>query len=299
MSDHAHLCGWIDYAPAREAIAATFPGRTLALAAPHLMVTASDRHDVFLYRAWKDVLGKYPDYVAQEIGDCTSFGCGHACDLTQCVEIVAGEAEEYHELCTEAIYGMGREIGNMLGRGDGCYGVAVAKAVCDLGVVPRDAVGPYSGQRAKEWGRTGVPAEMKQAAAAHKFGQSTLITTLEEADAAIDNGYVAAGGGMEAFAMTRDAAGICRKTWGSWAHEMITGAGRKRIGGAVYYLYCQSWGPNTPDGPTPDDMPDFSFWVHEDDHVRRLARGDTVAVSKFDGFPARNLPSHWTNRGWF
>jgi hypothetical protein len=41
----------------------------------------------------------------------------------------------------------------MLGGGDGCYGAALAKAVTEVGVVPREAVGAYSGERAKEWGR--------------------------------------------------------------------------------------------------------------------------------------------------
>src|SRR5438309_1479704 len=54
-----HRTGWIDD-PARHALARTF-APPLALAAPHLM--GADQ-DVLLYRAWKDVLGDYPRYVA-------------------------------------------------------------------------------------------------------------------------------------------------------------------------------------------------------------------------------------------
>jgi hypothetical protein len=79
---------------------------------------------------------------------------------------------------------------------------------------------------------------------------------------------------------------------------MACGWGRKTIDGAVHYLYHQSWGPNVPSGPTPDDMPNTCFWVHESWHAQRLARGDTVAIGNFKGFPGRSLPSAWANTGW-
>ena len=125
MSEFNALMGWVDH-PDRGIVAARHP--TLFAAAPYLQDT-DDGRDILLYRAWSEVIGKYPDYPAQQIGDCTSFGAGHALDLLQCVEIATGERdEEFKEICTEAIYGMGREIAGMLRSGDGCYGGAVAEA---------------------------------------------------------------------------------------------------------------------------------------------------------------------------
>jgi hypothetical protein len=212
-----HLMGWLD-APGRHAVAATL-GPPLARVAPHLM--GADQ-DVFLYRAWKDVLGSYPAYPAQQIGDCTSFGSGHATDLLQCVEIAIGhEPEAYKEVCTEAIYGMGREIAGMLGGGDGCFGAAVAKAVMK-GVAPREAVGPYSGRRAQEWGARGTPADVQAKAAEHPVKATAMVTTLDELDAALGNGYPVIVCSDQGFTMTRDADGLCQPR-GSWAHCVLPG----------------------------------------------------------------------------
>lgn len=284
-----HLTGWVDH-PGRHAVAATLPHPTLAQAAPELI--GADR-DVFLYKAWKDVLGKYPDYPAQQIGDCTSFGSGHALDLLQAVEIALGNQPiGYKETCTEAIYGLGREVAGMLGSGDGCYGVAVAKALTDFGAVPRESVGPYSGRRAKEWGARGVPPEVKRAAAAFRLGAATLVTTLDELDAALANLYPCAGGFAQGFTLHRDADGACRQS-GRWGHEQACAARRRRNGGRQYLL-LQSWGNDLPDGPTTDDQPPFSFWIDESAMASILAQRDFLVFSKFDGFEPRPIPPRWS-----
>lgn len=295
-----NLFGWLDMPREAAAVASTFPARTLSLANPRLFDEPSKRHDVFLFRAFMDVIGvNCPPYKAQTIGDCVSQGAARSGDLTQCLEIVLGDAESYHELSSEVVYGLAREEAGMLGSwGDGCFGTAAGKALAAGAAYPRDEIGPYDGARAREYGYRGVPREIKAAAREHPFSHSTLITTIAEQDAAADNGYVCLSGGMEAFSMTRDANGICARTWGSWAHLMACGWARRTINGAVYYLYHQSWGPNVPSGPTPDGIPNTCFWVHESDHARRLARGDTVAIGNFKGFPGRPLPSAWTNAGW-
>jgi hypothetical protein len=226
------------------------------------------------------------------VHNCTSFGSGHAVDLLQCVEITIGkEPIAFLETCTEAIYGMGREIGNMLGGGDGCYGVAVAKALTTMGAVPRKLVGDYSGQRAKQWGSRGVPAEIKTAAAAFKVGAAAMVTTLEELDAALANCYPAAGGFSQGFTMHRDSDGMCRQS-GRWGHEQCC-AGRRTKNGKPQYLLLQSWGPGIPDGPTTDDQPDFSFWIDAQAMASILSQNDFLAFSKFPGFDRRPIPAEF------
>lgn len=281
-----HLLGRVDD-PARHAMARTFPHETFASAAPQLMGADAD---VMLYKAYKEVLGDYPHYVAQQIGDCTSFGSGHAIDLLQCVEAFRlKQPIAYLETCTEAIYGMGREIANMLGGGDGCYGVAVAKALTDMGAVPRKLVGDYSGKRAKEWGARGVPAEIKTTAAQFKVGATTLVTTVDEMDAALANLYPCAGGFSQGFSMHRDQDGVCRQQ-GRWGHEECC-AGRRTRNGRRQYLLLQSWGDQAPDGPTTDDQPLFSFWIDESAMADILSQRDFLAFSKFPGFDHRPIPS--------
>jgi hypothetical protein len=287
-----HLCGWVDHFPARVGLAATFC-KPLAQTAPHLMAVAAE-DNVYLYKAWKDALGAYPNYVAQQIGDCTSFGSGHAIDLLQCVEIVLGhEATAWLEVCTEAIYGIGREIAGMLGGGDGCYGVAVAKALTDVGSTTRKAVGAYSGQRAKQWGgRGGVPQAVKETLSPFKVKSAALITTLDELDAALSNGYSSAGGFSQGFSMTRDSNGMCRQS-GRWGHEVMCAAKRVRDGRREYML-CQSWGRNVPSGPTPEDMPDFGFWISGESMADILGQRDWLTFGGAPDFEVRPLPSTWT-----
>ncbi|AGA28405.1 hypothetical protein [Singulisphaera acidiphila] len=281
--------GWVD-TPARHAVASTL-GPEFAIRARNLMGANADK-DLLLFKAWKDLLGSYPKYVAQKIGDCTSFASGHNVDLTQAIEIViGGENESYKETSTEALYGAGRELANMLGGGDGCYGSALAKAVTTVGVAPREAVGEYSGQRAKQWGHSGTPADIKKLMNEHKMGSAALVVSLDELDAALANGYPVTVCSNQGFTMSRDTDGFCSPQ-GSWAHAMLIAG--KRITGRKGYLICQSWGSNVPSGPLALDQPDFSFWVEPNVIARMLAVRDSFAFSKFAGYPGRPLPSHWT-----
>lgn len=282
-----HLCGWVDD-PRRYAVAKTF-APPLSQAAPWIMATPVE--NAMLYKAWKDTLGAYPSYVAQQIGDCTSFGSGHCNDLIQSVEMVLGTPWDWEETCTEAIYGMGREIGGMLGGGDGCTGTYVAKALVTMGAVPRAFVGEYSGQRASQWGSQGVPQNVKDEAAKHKLGNAALITTTAELRAALSNGYAAAGGFSQGFTMTRDANGVCYES-GSWGHEECIAGCRQRAGNWEYCM-LQSWGPNVPDGPCTDDQPDFSFWIVESAAASILSQEDFYTFSGAAGFKKRVIPDSW------
>jgi hypothetical protein len=288
------LCGWVDD-PARHAVAAAFP--TLAQAGPALY-GADAGGDVLLYKAWKDATGGYWPYVAQAIGDCVSHGHGHGYDLLQCVEYVLeggkpgaltrGETETD----TEFLYGVGREAAGMLGSwGDGCYGSAMVKAMTQAGVLPRSAVGPYDGQRAKRWGHDGAPPELKAQAARWKLGGAALVRTWDELVAALANGYPVTICTALGFTMRRDEDGFCRRQ-GRWGHCMLVCGVRQgaRPGACVF----QSWGPNVPGGPTALGQPDNSFWVGRADVEAVLGEGDSWALSKGPLFTPRPIPERWS-----
>lgn len=297
MSDLSHLGG---YTPNPLAIQSDWAriGPPLAQAAPSLFTGDNDK-DVFLYKAWKDVLGAYPSYDAQTIGDCTSQGGAHSVDLRACIEILLGEPEEFKPLSTECLYGAARRIANMLGNSDGCYGSAIARAVTEVGMVPREALedsysqgGRYSGKRAKEFGRTGMPSKYAEIAGRHKVGSAALVATLDELDAALANGYVSIICSNQGFSLQRDADGACRPQ-GSWAHCMLV-AGRRTRNGQVQYLICNSWGDQSPTGPISDDQPLFSFWCDARTTGRILGQRDSYALGLFSGFPRRDLPKGWS-----
>jgi hypothetical protein len=282
--DPRHLCGWADV-PERHVVAATL-GPAFAQAAPRCMAAAPDG-DVLLYKAWLEVLKGEPPYKAQVIGDCVSQGHGHGNDLVQCIEAVLdGSDLVYSETSTEFLYGAGREAGNMLGGGDGCYGSAMVKAMTTIGMLPRTvAGGEYSGQRAKQWGRTGPPKELEKAAAEFKLGGAAMVTTWDELRAAIGNGYPVTVCSDQGFTMTRDAEGICEAR-GTWPHCMcIVGI----IGDTA--VIAQSWGPDVPGGPRIMEMPSFCFRARKNVVARMLAGRDSFALSKSPAFVRRPLPA--------
>ena len=295
--DYEALGGWVHSPDEVAKHLATLAKPTFAEAAPHLSGAGTDK-TVLLYKAFKDVNGGYIPYAAQQIGDCVSFGFGHGVDLLECVQIAIGhKAEALEQTATEAVYGMARvDIGGgQLGRGDGAIGAWAAKAVSTIGTLSRDVVGPYSGQRAKQWGASGVPADIKAKAGDHKVKTATLVSTYEELEDALANGYPVPVCSNQGFTMTRDEQGFCRPR-GVWGHCMLIVGVRAddRPGACIF----QSWGPGTPSGPLALDQPSNSFWADRDVVARMLAMQDTWALSNFDGYPGQVLPAHWSYAGF-
>jgi hypothetical protein len=289
------LCGWLDI-PDRHRVAALFP--TLTQAAPSLMAMEPPTGDLLLYGAWKKALGSYVDYPAQQIGDCESFGHGHGNDLLECIETLLDDPTARLNLAdietdTEAAYAAGREAGNMLGGGDGCFGSAMVKGLMTIGLVPRKAVGPYSGQRAKQWGASGMPDEVRKIAAQFKLGAAALVRTWAELLAALASGYPVTVSSSQGFSLQRDADGFCRPQ-GRWDHCMlICGArqGDNKEGACIF----QSWGSNVPSGPLTLDQPPNSFWAPRATVESMLALGDSWSMAKTPYFVARPVPAKWTH----
>lgn len=294
----------LHYNDRRAELIASMP--KLRQAAPHLLERSpSDGKPILLYRAWTDLFKAYPPYPAQQIGDCVSFGHGHANDLLQCIEFCLANPgktprpADIQETDTEFIYGASREISGNLGPFDGSYGAAAAKAMTEWGMLSRRQLGSegsYSGQRAKLWGRRGVPDSLKAQAAKFKLGSVAQVSTWDELVAAIGGGHPVTICSDQGFTLQRDSQGFCRAR-GRWGHCMfIAGVRFDRPGACI----VQSWGPDTPSGPTDLDQPSFSFWADRDVIERILSQGDSWALSKSPSFGQgatakgkRRLPAHW------
>lgn len=184
---------------------------------------------VLLYEAEKKVAGRYLSHV-QTIGDCVSHGFGRGVDLLACVEIVAGEAEEWKgETATEILYAGSRvEIGGgRAGSDDGSFGGWMAKWLSLYGTILRGKYGnldltKYSGATARKLGspRAGVPDDLEPKAKEHPVRTCSLVTTYEDARDAIANGYPVAVCSNRGFNSTRDKQGFLRPS-GSWPHCML------------------------------------------------------------------------------
>ena len=294
MSDPTHplaVDGWLGADEIQRGFAALRPA--LAQAAPALVRDESDGAPILLYKAFRDVLGAYPDYPAQQIGDCVGVGHGHGLDMLQCVEIALGEPSEFRETSTEFIYATSREAAGILGRSDGSYGSAAVQAMISVGVVSREMLGPdggYNGARAKSWGHTGAPAELKAKAAATRLGTVARVTSWDELTAAMRNGYPVTICSNQGFTLRRDAQGFCAPR-GTWGHCMLIGGVRFDRPGACI---LQSWGPDQPEGPLALDQPSYSFWADRRVVEGILAQGDSWALAKAPEFAVRALPEHWS-----
>jgi hypothetical protein len=290
MGNHQHLCGWRGVDATQQHVARQFPA--LRQAARRLFAAPPPTSPILLYKAWEDVLGKYPAYPSQQIGDCVSFGHAHGNDLLQCIECRLGAPAEYRETDTEFIYGASREVAGILGTADGCYGSAAVKAMTTIGMLSREMLGSdgaYSGDRAKAWGQSGPPHDLEQKAAPYKLGSAALVTTWNDLVAAITNGYPVTICTSQGFTLARDPNGFCAAS-GTWGHCMLIAGVRFDIPGACI---VQSWGPDMPTGPTALDQPDFSFWAGQSVVEQILGEGDSWALSKTVAFVERDLPPAW------
>lgn len=286
---------------------------TIRDAGPELFekVPGTAPNGVFLYRPFKKWYWlKYGiEWIVgtQKIGDCVSWGWGHAVSFCQASNCELGLSSEFDMAATEAIYGGSRVeargspgdgLRDVGGWGDGSYGGAAAKAVHGKpGVLwrrkyPFADLTTYSGERAKQWGAYGCGGQNDNGKADKEAANFTvasvaLVRNFEEAAAAIKSGYPVPVCSGQGFSSRRDKDGFAAPS-GSWAHCMcfIGWRGGNRPG----LLCLNSWGPSWISGDKwPSDQPDGSFWV-DVSVVNSMLRGnDSFAVSGVRGFPFRDL----------
>ena len=161
-----------------------------------------------------------------------------------------------------------------------------------IGMVSREmlgADGTYSGDRAKEWGRTGPPHDLETKATPYKLGSAALVSTWDDLVAAISNGYPVTICTNQGFNLTRDSDGFCRRrapgatAWSSGGCASI----------AQGHAFSRAGDPISPSGPMVLDQPSFSFWAEQKVVESILGEGDCWALSKAPAFVQRDLPPAW------
>jgi hypothetical protein len=254
--------------------------------------------DVFLWQAVRRVNNRgppwYPNINQGSVGSCVGAGNKHGCDVVQATAILAGSRATWKPAAVEPIYAGSRvEVGGGRIRGDGSVGAWAAKWLSDRGgMVPMEKVGrydltSYSAERAREWGRSGVPDDLEPAAREHPVKGAALVRTWPDVLRAIQQGYPVVVCSDQGFTMARDAEGFARPS-GTWAHCMVFIGAR---GGSRPGAFClNSWGDKVHTGPVwPADAPVAGFWVDSSIVQRMVAQGDSFALSDVVGFPRRRL----------
>ncbi len=264
---------------------------------------------------YRPVIEVIPDWQrgSQAIGDCVSWGFELGCTALLAAQAATGEGEIIAEVATEAIYGGARVEGQGKDQdrgGDGTWGSAAAEWVKKYGVNLRidysERTGNsdhdltrYSGNRAQSWGRYGCGGKSDRGkldaiAREHPVRTVSLVTSFDQAAAAIANGYPVPVCSGQGFTSQRDRDGFCYAR-GSWSHCMLFwGVRHDRPG----LLCTNSWGHSV-DGPTwdeegqPEAIAACSWWVDARTADRMLSGRDSFALSDMDGFPGREIDFSW------
>jgi hypothetical protein len=238
----------------------------------------------------------YPSENQGEVGCCVGCGTKHAADATAAGEIVIGNrAESWKPLCVEAIYAAGRvDVGRGEIAGDGSLGAWSAEAATRHGFAPMELIDGidlrrFDPGRARQWGRrgAGVPEPVKAIMARHKMGAAARVTSWIECKQALAQHYAVFVCSHTGFESRKDRDGFLTPR-GTWPHCMAilgyqTG---EREGG----LILNSWGPQAHPGPRGwGHPPEGSFWADAQTIDRMLRQGDSFALSRFEGFPARKI----------
>lgn len=282
------------------------------------VVATDDGRDTFLWRAVVYLLQKCTSEVQKRwlyvndanllclrsynqgsVGSCVGNAEAECQSLELAVNIVTGKAPMIFSCMAsaEACYALSREAGGMLGRGDGSYGSAAAKSSTKMGTLWQQPysnvdLSEYSVARCRQWGNTGVPADLKPIAAQTKMQSSYLIKSVEEAWALIGAGHPINQCSNLGFSTTRDSDGACRQQ-GSWAHSMALIGRRTTASGRRLFICMNSWGEDWVRGPTYKDQPQGSFGIDYDVVARAIAQGDTFVKAYMDGI--KRLKLDWSN----
>lgn len=283
--------GWV---PDPEAVAAV----VAAQAIPDFKDTPAGKavqgdDDVFLWRAVRKVNNRaapwYPNVNQRDVGCCVGCGFKHCVDVLQAVQIEQGGRFDFKLVSVEAIYGFSRvEVGGGRIRGDGSVGAWAFEAVKDRGNLPMEGpLAEFSPDKARAWGRSGVPDNLEDAAREHVVKGGAKVTSADEAAKAIRQGYPIPVCSNRGFRMQRDRDGFCSPS-GTWNHCMaIVGV---RGGARPGFFILNSWGDQAHSGAVwPEDAPVAGFWADWETVDRMLRQGDSFALSDVAGFPARKL----------
>jgi len=268
--------------------------RIAAVALPHILAADEKRDTVlwpFLFRQWPNW-----KWGLQGTGDCVSWMVKHRLDVLLAVLIhcMGKRLKVPAQVVQEAVYGFARveRYGRPDYGGAGTYGSAAADAVQRFGILLRQPydghnLTRYSGQRAIEWGRTGVPDELEPFAAEHKIRDRVAVTDCESAGALVQAGYPVDWCGYTSWGVERDADGFARR-FASGAHAVT-------ISGVRYGRRPGFWVANTghgdhvsgPVGPfaMPSVYAQCGSWVDWDRCERVFRAGDCFACSFVEGFP--------------
>lgn len=293
--EFSHLCGW-DNEVATEALKECPPEVKRSF---QLIGDGPKSKRIAFFEIARKVIGKDPENIPQEIGDCVSWGYKHGVEDLQCYQIAMGNLSQFRLIFPSYHYGTGKVYIGGQGRwaGDGSVGSWQSRALTEYGVVCTDDsdVPPYSGAIAKQYGYNGggVLDKLSPLGKQHLVKGTSLVTTWDQLVDSLTNGYPVPVCSNQGFNMLASSDGF-HAPRGSWGHCM-----------EICYVdddgdiepHCgirNSWGDVH--GQIIDFRDPTLKWPVGMLRVRKnvvesmLAMQDSFALSSFEDFPAQILP---------
>jgi len=295
------LPGWQEDPDGVEDLLCDRKVETFAAAATHLAGIGRGKRALL----WRSREKFDPGAFGQErqtTGDCVSHGSRNAREVTRCVEIhIKGEPEEFYcRSATEPTYGS---------RGHGGQGMSPAVATrfeVDYGFLFRKAYGfvdlsQYNARIGAGWGRSGVPAEVKEACRENNVGRHVAPESAEQTMDLMQGGYAVHSGQSFGVKSTSDARGIAVPS-GRWNHDMATVGydDTREVYPECVFLIANSWGRwNNRPRVWPEEVygpwPEGSFWVTEEVYDRWFVGSRSIfAYCDIAGVPLKNIPDWGT-----
>lgn len=305
--DPSSLCGWYDsIAPIANAVAPSEYQQPLLI-----FGSGPPSRRMLLFEAARKAIGadiydysvQHGEVVAQQIGDCVSWGAKHAIEYLQCVQILMGGWDTYKVIFSPYLYGCGRiYIGGQRGGGDGSVGVWQAQAVIKYGSLSTDTpnLPKYSGNVARQFGSSqNLLDKWQPEGVKHLVKSVAKVKTWDDLVQAITNGYPVTVASSVGYEMKPSSDGFHHRS-GRWDHQMEIGMVDDDGGNVEPHAgIVNNWGDvhgSITDFRDPSiKWPPGMLRVRRKDIEVMLAFDDTFAYSGYDGFPAQIVPGMFSS----
>jgi len=255
-----------------------------------------------LWKATRSILGKDTENYPQQEGSCVAFGAKNAGEYLQCVEILAGDREKFHNLFPPYMYGTGRVyVGGGRIPGDGSFGNWQMVACAKYGFLRSDENGvpeyprgrPANPTLGQVWGKDDrIWKKFVDTADDHTVTDKPRLRSLEGLCRMLVAGYPCTIASDQGFTMQPDSRGLHRPS-GTWYHQM-TFIGCIHHNGKTYFVILNSWGDvhgEVRDPETGEVLPKGVLLVEADRSIERMvASGECYPYSNFQGFPDNSDP---------
>ena len=260
--------------------------------------------------------GKAPLRVNQSSGSCVGAGGAQAylsCSIGDAYYRGETNVAEELILCYPYFtYGHGRYLGGMRRRGSGSYGGAQAKAIADVGMLPRsdsrmpqpkirDNWAIWSSSTEIEWSYSPQnpikTSELRPDSEKYKVNAISRVRGTDIAKQSIAQGYaltLASGFGFKSERITGNVCLASRS--GSWAHQMSCDGYWEHPELGLIFLINNQWNKYNKTCPTASEWGTYgSFWIKEDVFQDLMERGEVYSHSDSSGFPTKTID--WSDLG--